>query len=556
MIHAAASHRRDMKITHRMGGQAEPLPFFWNPSTVSTVSLSFPLEPVQRMTARPGVTPATVYLVGAGPGDPGLITLRGVECLHGADLVLYDYLVNSALLEHVCDTAELVCLGHHSTGRALCSGEIIARMLDAARSGKTVVRLKGGDPSVFGRGVDEIEALRDAGIPYEIVPGITAGLAVGAYCEIPLTHHEDASAVALIAGQERRAKTASWLDYGLLAEFPGTLVFYMGVRKVEQWSRSLIEHGKPPETPVAIVRWCTGARQQMVRCTLATAAEVVAQQAVRPPALFVVGKVVDRAPQISWFAARPLFNCRVLVAGSPGTSAKLRDRLASLGAEVTTQPAIRITDPADFAPVDAALGELDRYDWLVFSSSNGVDYLFRRLFDRGGDVRRLGRVRLAAVGSGTAERLSRYHLQADLVPEQFNAESLAQALAGEAEGRRFLLAGASRGRGVLAHELRRAGARVDQIVVYGSVDVQEPEAEVAAALDSGKLNWIAVTSPATARSLVRLYGDALRHARLASISPLTSAALRDLGFEPAAEASEHTAAGLVEVILSAAEANG
>jgi uroporphyrinogen III methyltransferase/synthase len=497
----------------------------------------------------PSATPATVYLVGAGPGDPGLVTLRGMECLSLADLVLYDYLVNPAVLEHAPASAELVCLGHHSIGRALSPDEIIARVLDAARGGRTVVRLKGGDPSIFGRGGDETQVLRETGIPFEVVPGITAGLAAAAYCQIPMTHHDDASAVALIAGQERHNKAASRLDYGALAEFPGTLVFYMGVRKAAEWSRSLIEHGKPPEIPVAVVRWCTRPRQRTVRCTLATVAEVVSREGLRPPAVFVVGKVVDRVPPISWFAARPLFGTRVLVAGSPETSRKLHDHLAALGADVITQPAIRITDPPDWVPVDAALEGLDRYDWLVFSSGNGVDYFFRRLFGQGGDVRRLGRVKLAAVGSGTAERLARYHLQADLVPDQFNAESLARALADEAEGRSFLLARASRGREVLAGELRRAGAEVDQIVVYGSDDVEDADPEVAAALSSGQLDWITVTSPATARSLVRLYGEALRSSRLASISPLTSAALRELGYEPAAEASPHTAAGLVDAIL-------
>jgi len=248
-------------------------------------------------------------------------------------------------------------------------------------------------------------------------------------------------------------------------------------------------------------------------------------------------------------AARPLRGTRVLVAGSPGTSEKLRNRLVPLGADVVTQPAIRITEPPDWSPVDAALDALDRYDWLVFSSSNGVDYFLRRLLGRGGDVRRLEGVKLAAVGSGTADRLGTYRLQADLVPEEFNAESLADALADEADGKRFLLAAASRGREVLAERLTEAGARVDRVVVYDSVDVEEPNAEVAEMLAAGEIDWAAVTSPATGRSLVRLYGDALRHARLASISPLTSAALRDLEYDPAAEASPHTAAGLVDAIL-------
>ncbi|UCG33313.1 MAG: uroporphyrinogen-III C-methyltransferase [Phycisphaerales bacterium] len=503
------------------------------------------------MTSTPSTPPATVYLVGAGPGDPGLITLRAADCLRQADLVLYDYLANPVLIDHASPSAELVCLGRPSTGRLLSQDQIIARMLDAARSGRTVVHLKGGDPSVFARGAGEIEALRAAGIPFEIVPGITAGLAVAAYCEIPITHHDGASAVALITGQERPDKAASSLDYHALAAFPGTLIFYMGVTKAANWSRALIENGRSPETPVAVVRWCTRPQQQIVRCTLGTVAEVVEKRGVRPPAVFVIGKVVDLAPALSWFVARPLFGTRVLLAGSPGMSEKLGAALTDLGADVIRQPAIRITDPPDWAPVDAALDRLDQYDWLVFSSGNGVDYLFRRLFDRGGDIRQLGHVKLAAVGPGTAERLTRYHLRADLVPEHFHAESLAQALAPEAKGRRFLLARAGRGRQVLADELDNCGAHVDQVVVYDSIDVEDPNPEVAAALSSGRIDWIMVTSSATAASLARLYGDALRSARLASISPLTSTALRDLGYEPAAEASSHTATGLIDAILNA-----
>ena len=505
------------------------------------------------MTTKPLVTPGTVYLVGAGPGDPGLITLRATECLARADLVLYDYLVNPAALEYASAGAELVCLGHHSTGRALSPDEIITRILDEARKGRTVVRLKGGDPSVFGRGADETEALRHAGTPYEIVPGITAGFAAAAYCEIPITCHDRASAVALVTGRERCNKAASSLDYHALARFPGTLIIYMGVRSAAYWSQALIEQGKAPETPVAIVQWCTRPQQHTVRCDLATVAKVITERGVCAPAVFIVGDVVHRAPQLSWFAERPLFAAHVLATGSTATCHKLRDRLAALGAGVTIQPAIRISDPSDWAPVDAALDRLDEYDWLVFSSETGVDFLFRRLFDRGGDVRRLGSVKLAAVGAATAERLAHYHLQADLLPEQFRAESLAQALAAHAAGRRFLLARASRGRQVLADELQGAGARVDQIVVYACADVQQPDPKVATALSCGRIDWVTVTSPATARSVVRLYGDALRHARLVSISPLTSTALRDLGYQAAAEASEHTTAGIVDAILSLAQ---
>ena len=501
------------------------------------------------MTPTSTIAPGTVYLVGAGPGDPGLITLRAVQCLGQADLVLYDYLANPAALEHASPSAELVCLGHHASGRRHTPDEITTLMLAGAREGKTVVRLKGGDPSVFGRGVDETDALRGAGIPYQIVPGITAGLAAAAFSEIPITHHNVASAVALITGQERHSKTESRLDFGALAGFPGTLIFYMGVKRADEWSGALIEHGKPADTPVAIVRWCSWAKQQTFRCTLSTVEKAIDKHGLRPPSLFIVGDVVGHAPQLSWFAARPLFGRCVLVAGSPNTSDKLRHRLASLGADVITEPAIRITDPPDWSPVDSALDELGDYDWLVFSSGNGVDHLLGRLLERGGDLRCLGGVKLAAIGPGTAERLTRYHLQADVVPERFNAESVAQTLAGDAQGRRFLLARASRGRQLLADELEQAGAHVDQIVVYSSVDVEEPNRDVAEALAGGKIDWVVVASSATARSLVRLYGEDLRNAKLVTISPLTSTAFRELGYEPAAEASPYTTDGLVDAIL-------
>jgi uroporphyrinogen III methyltransferase/synthase len=505
---------------------------------------------VTPIAERSSTPPGTVYLVGAGPGDPGLITLRGIECLARADVVLYDYLANPAVVDHASRSAELVSLGDPDAGRALAPDEISALMIEHARMGRTVVRLKGGDPSVFGRGADETTALREAGVPFEIVPGITAGLAVAAYCEIPITHQDDASAVALVAGRERRDKAVSRLDYAALARFPGTLVFYMGVGRVAEWRDALLEQGKPAETPVAIVRWCTLPQQQTLRCTLGTVAEVIEREHLRPPALFVVGPVVARAPEHPWFAARPLFGTRVLASGSPGTSEQLRRHLAGLGADVVAQPAILITDPPDWAPVDAALDRLERYDWLVFSSGNGVDYLFRRLLARGGDLRRLGRAKLAAIGSGTAERLARYHLRADLVPDEFVAESLAAALVADAKGRRFLVARASRGRTVLGAALEQAGAHVDQIVVYGSVDVDEPDPGVAAALASGTIDWITVTSSATARALARLYGTALGRARFASIGPLTSATLRELGYAPAVEASPHTTTALVEAILA------
>jgi len=279
---------------------------------------------VEHVATSSSVAPGTVYLVGAGPGDPGLLTLRAVACLQQADVVLYDYLVNPAMLDHAPPAADLICLGHHSVGRSLAPDEITALMLREALRGKIVVRLKGGDPSIFGRGADETEALRNAGISFEVVPGITTGIAAAAYCEIPITHHDHASAVALIAGRERDCKAESSLDYGALAAFPGTLVFYMGVTRAARWSAALIKHGKPPETPVAIVRWCTREEQQVIRCTLGTVADVVGKKGLRPPAVFVVGEVVDRAPDLSWFAARALQDTHTPKVGPPESPEALR----------------------------------------------------------------------------------------------------------------------------------------------------------------------------------------------------------------------------------------
>jgi uroporphyrinogen III methyltransferase/synthase len=496
--------------------------------------------------------------VGAGPGNPGAVTLRAVECLGRADLVLYDYLVNPAVLAHVGPAAECVCLGHHSTGRVFSQDEINSRMIEAARQGNTVVRLKAGDPCIFGHSAEEVAALRAAGVPFELVPGITAGMAVADYAEIHVTQGDRASAVALVTGHQRAEKQQPPLDYAALASFPGTLVFYMGVTSAGQWSHALIAGGKSPQTPVAIVRRCSWADQETIRSMLGNVAEVIAREKLRPPAVIVVGDMAGAVPEVSWFTARPLYGTCVLVtrpgfahrtAGQPEiTDDELHSRLSELGAEVLVQPAVMIADPPDWTLVDAALARLDQYDWLVFSSGNGVRYLLQRILATGGDMRRLGHIKLAAIGPGTAAELARYRLRADLVPGQYRAESLAAALAGEAAAKRFLLARTNRGRQVLPEQLAAAGGIVEQVIVYSTVEVEQPNAEIAAAMADGQIDWVTVTSSAIARSLAALFGEDLRKTRLASISPVTSGVLRELGYEPAAEAKEYTMAGLVEAI--------
>jgi uroporphyrinogen III methyltransferase / synthase len=493
-----------------------------------------------------------VYFVGAGPGDPGLVTLRAVEILQHADAVLYDYLVNPAILRHCRADALLISLGKHGSGRILSQTEINERLIGLTGIYRTIVRLKGGDPMVFARASEELDCLVGHGIEFEIVPGVTAGLAAASYSGIPLTGREVASAVAFVTGQEDAEKADSALDYAALARFPGTLVFYMGATTMGHWSRALIAAGKPAETPVAIVRRVSLADQQRIDTTLGQVAGLVAQRHLRPPIVFIVGEVAAHGQAWSWFEKRPLFGQTVLVTRPSHQADDLARPLADLGANVLFQPAIEIRPLPITDTSDRLLDLLDRFDWLVFSSSNGVRYFFARLLDDlvapGRDLRALGKVKIAAIGTGTAEELSRCHLRADLVPDEFRAESLAQALARGAAGKRFLLVRASRGREVLAEELTKAGAVVEQVVAYESVDVENPDPEIAGKMAAGRIDWTTVTSSAIARSLVRMFGESLRMTGLVSISPVTSATLRELGHQPAAEAKEYTMAGVVAAI--------
>lgn len=494
-----------------------------------------------------------VYLVGAGPGDPGLITLRGVECLVQADVVLYDYLVNPQILRHLRPGAERICLGQHGRSRIWPQDEINQSLLAFAAAGKCVVRLKGGDPAVFARGAEECRALAEAGISFEIVPGITAGLAAGSYAGIPLTHGELASAVALIAGQERGDKADSSLDFAALARFPGTLVIYMGVTTVQHWTSALLAHGKSPQTAVAIVRRCSMPDQQVIRCQLDQVAEHLSPASkMRPPVVVIIGDVASLDTSISWFERRPLFGVRVLVTRAALQAGELEQRLTELGAGVLCQPAIQIAPPDDWSDTDDCIDRLSEFDWLVFSSANGVRFFLERVRDRGYDLRRLGAVRLAAIGPGTARELDRYYLRTDLQPDEFRAEALADALAEVASGARFLLVRASRGREVLAPRLAAAGGVVRQVVAYRSLDVSQADEHVLREWNADNVDWVTVTSSAIARSLVALLGhDQLQRVRLASISPLTSATLRELNLEPAAEAETYTMAGVVDAICRA-----
>jgi uroporphyrinogen III methyltransferase / synthase len=496
--------------------------------------------------------PGKVYLVGAGPGDPGLITLRGVECLRRADVVLFDYLANPRIVDHA-PSAEKLCVGKHGGSRIWSQEEINARMIEEAQRGKIVVRLKGGDSTVFARIAEETEALLNAGVPFEIVPGITAALAAGAYAGIPLTHRDFASAAALVTGQENAEKEGTSLDWEALARFPGTLVFYMSVTTARHWSEELISYGKAPHTPAAIIRRCSLPQQRTVRCTLGEVAQRIEHESdrIRPPAIVIVGEVASLSPALAWFEQRPLFGTSILVTRPRGQAEALETPLAELGAEVLFQPAIEISAPPDWRPVDDALVRVAEFDFLTFTSANGVRFFLDRLLATGRDLRALGNVRIAVIGPGTAQALAEYRIRADVRPQRFDADALAEALLPEAGGKRFLYPRANRGRDTLPRELTKAGAAVEEVVVYTHADVTQSDPEIAERLAAGRIDWTTVTSSAIARSVAALFGDDLQKTRLASISPITSQALRDAGREPAAEASEYTMPGLAQAILAA-----
>lgn len=495
---------------------------------------------------------AKVYLVGAGPGDPGLLTLRGLECLRRADVILYDYLVNPRILGLAGDDVVKTCLGRHGQGRIWAQTEINQTLVELARDGNTVVRLKGGDPAVFARGGEEIAALVEAGIEFEVVPGVTTALAASSYAGIPITHRKLASAVALVTGQEQLEKGSSALDFAALASFPGTLVFYMGVTTADRWTRELMEAGKSPQTPAAILKRCSLPDQRLVRCTLSEVAGRLASpdDPIRPPAVVILGDVVDVAAELSWFDRRPLFGQRIIVTRPVRQAEKLACLLEEQGAEVILQPAIEISPPNDWQQVDDVLNRLHHFDWLVFASVNGVRQILDRLSAVGRDVRALAGLRLASIGPGTTAELQRYSLEPDLQPARSRAESLAAALVEHANGKSFLLARGSRGREVLAEQLEAAGGVVESLAVYRSTDVAAADPEVLRRLAGGEIDWVTVTSSATAGAVIDLLGTHLQNCRLASISPITSEVLRERGFEPAVEAEHYSMQGLCDAIVN------
>jgi uroporphyrinogen III methyltransferase/synthase len=479
-----------------------------------------------------------------------------MECLARAEVVIYDRLLPDRLLDYIPASAERLAVASLPGRHAERCPHIVAALVDAARRGKCVVRLKGGDPFLFGRGAEEAEALRRAGIPYEIVPGVTAGLAASAYAGIPLTHRLHASAVAFVAGHEC-AKPDARIDWDALARFPGTLVFYMGIANLALITQNLLHQGKPPETLAAAIRWGTTGEQRTIEAPLKDLAKAVRDADLTPPAIVLIGSVTGLRQQLAWWEDRPLFGKRVLVTRPHHQAEGMMCRLEELGAIAFSLPTVAIGEPADWSAVDQALGDLRRYDWLVFTSANGVHSFIRRLRHVGRDLRSLGQLEIAAIGPGTAEALRDYELEPDLVPAKFDSETLAAALRDRGAGQRFLLARADRGRDVLREELAKT-AEVEQIAVYSQTDALAARPPVLEKLSRGEIDFITLTSSNIARALHTQIDPAARkriargHIEIVTISPVTSAAVRELGWPVAAEAKEATTAGVINALIARA----
>jgi len=495
-----------------------------------------------------------VYLVGAGPGAADLITLAGVRCLERAEVVIYDYLANPRLLEHAPPDAERVLVGKHGGGQRVEQEVITQLLLARARAGKAVVRLKGGDPFVFGRGGEEAEALALAGIPFVVVPGVTSAVAVPAYAGIPLTHRDLASSFTVLTGYEYPDKSEAAVHWDAVARRGGTLVFLMTTRQLRLNMERLLAAGMAADTPVAVIRWGTVAEQQTLIGTVATIADLTEAQRLQPPALAVVGDVVRLRERLAWCERRPLFGRRIVVTRPRTQAASFIDRLTRAGADVLPFPTIAIAPPASWQPLDDALDRLERFDWVVFTSVNGVEMFFQRMQARRLDVRRLHRARVAAVGPETARALEARGLLVDVVPESFRAEGVAQALEqARVRGAHILLPRAAGAREILPVMLRAAGATVDEVTSYQTVRPPVDASELRSLLRDRRVHLVTFTSSSTVRNFLDLLGSEaialLRGVAIGCIGPITADTARAAKLEVVIQPRDYTVAALAEAIV-------
>jgi len=500
------------------------------------------------------VSVGKVYLVGAGPGDPGLFTLRGKELLSQAEVVIYDYLANPELLEFAPADAERIYVGKKGGDHTL-GQEGINRLLVAKGRDHVVVRLKGGDPFVFGRGGEEAEDVVAAGIPFEVVPGVTAAVAVPAYAGIPLSHRDYTASIGFVTGHERDDKASSNLDWDKLATGVGTLVLFMGVKNLPEISENLIAHGRSPETPVAVIRWGTTTQQQTVVGTLRSIAEDVGRAGLKPPAIIVVGEVVRLRERLNWFEGKPLFGRTVVVTRAREQASDFKALLAQWGAHCIEFPTIAIQPPASWEPLDQAIARLAGYHWLIFTSVNGVAYFLERLHTLGGDIRDLKGLRLAAIGPKTAETLENRGLRLDLVPREYRAEAILEALGADGvRGQRVLLPRALEARDILPDTLRQWGAEVDVVPAYQTVLPDHETSRVMEALRAGEVDCVTFTSSSTVTNFLRMFArdeilPVLDGVAIACIGPITADTAQKQGLTVSIMPADYTIPALASAVL-------
>jgi uroporphyrinogen III methyltransferase/synthase len=496
-----------------------------------------------------------VYLVGAGPREPDLVTVRAVECLKQADVVIYDFLAAPELLKHVREGAETIYVGKKGGDHTLSQDKINEVMVARAKQGRTIVRLKGGDPFIFGRGGEEAEVLADVGIPFEVVPGVTSAVAAPAYAGIPLTHRLYTSSVAFVTGHEDPTKNQSLIDWSKLATGVGTLVFLMGIKNLANIAERLMAAGRDPKTPVAVVRWGTTPQQTTVVGTLDTIVAEAQAAGLKPPATIVVGEVIKLRDTLNWFEKRALFGRTAVVTRARAQASELVRRLSDLGAACLECPTIKVVPPEDWNQLDAAIDNLGTYDWLVFTSVNGVSFFFERLYEKEKDVRALKDVSTAAIGPATAKRLRDFGLKSDIIPETYQAESIVEAFGQEPmNGKRVLLPRAKEARPVLPVELRKMGAIVDEIAAYQTEPARENVDVLIKRLEEGSIDLLTFTSSSTVRNFKALlpperFESLIEGVSIASIGPITAETARELGFKVDIMARDYTIDGLCEAIL-------
>lgn len=479
----------------------------------------------------------TVYLIGSGPGDPGLLTVKGKELLSRADVVIYDYLANPHFLEWTREGAELIYVGKKGGDHTMSQDRINRLIVEKAREGKSVVRLKGGDPFIFGRGGEEAEKLARAGVDFEVVPGVTSAISVPAYAGIPLTHRDYTPTVAFVTGHEDPLKERSGIAWDKLATGVGTLVFLMGVGNLAHIADRLMKHGRPGSTPVAVIRRGTTAEQSTWLGTLQDIGRIAEENRIRPPAIIVVGEVVQLRQALNWFETKPLFGRRIVVTRAREQASEFRQVLDSLGAETIEFPTIEVKPPENWDALDRAIREIDAYDWLLFTSVNGVRFFLERLGTLGKDVRDLKGIQIGVIGPKTAEMWQRLGIRPDLMPEEYRAEAVVDALkAGGVNGLRILIPRAAKAREVLPERLREAGARVDVVHAYQTLTPDHDAGRVRELLSKGSIDMVTFTSSSTVSNFVKMFrgaedrlGEWMAQVAVACIGPITAQTARENG---------------------------